>query len=261
MEQTIKILIADENQDFRLSCRDNLTRLGFKQIEFAVNGEDAVYKIEKWHPDVVIIDAWLSKLDCIQVIKSSKSRSFSTDKQPSFIVVSMVNNQNIFSEATEAGAKYCLVKPLNYASLKERIIRISSPYHLSDNNSEYRKTENSKNDMETQITKIIHQIGVPAHIKGYQYLRTAIMMTIEDNDIINSVTKILYPSVAQKYSTTSSRVERAIRHAIEVAWDRGDIDTLNSYFGYTIQNNRGKPTNSEFIAMIADNLRLKNKFS
>ena len=116
-------------------------------------------------------------------------------------------------------------------------------------------------DLETQVTDVIHKIGVPAHIKGYQYLRTAIMMTIEDNDLINSVTKILYPSVAKKYQTTSSRVERAIRHAIEVAWDRGDIDTLNSYFGYTIQNERGKPTNSEFIAMIADNMRLKNKIS
>ncbi|MBQ8908144.1 MAG: sporulation transcription factor Spo0A, partial [Clostridia bacterium] len=114
-------------------------------------------------------------------------------------------------------------------------------------------------DMESQVTKIIHQIGVPAHIKGYQYLRAAILMTIEDNEIINSVTKILYPSVAKKYATTTSRVERAIRHAIEVAWDRGDVDTLNAFFGYTIQNNRGKPTNSEFIAMIADNLRLKYK--
>ena len=114
-------------------------------------------------------------------------------------------------------------------------------------------------DLEAQVTKIIHQIGVPAHIKGYQYLRTAILMTIEDNEIINSVTKILYPSVAKKYATTTSRVERAIRHAIEVAWDRGDIDTLNSYFGYTIQNNRGKPTNSEFIAMIADRLTLERK--
>lgn len=111
------------------------------------------------------------------------------------------------------------------------------------------------------MTKVIHQIGVPAHIKGYQYLRTAIMMAIEDNDIINAVTKILYPSVAKRYRTTSSRVERAIRHAIEVAWDRGDIETLNAYFGYTIHNNRGKPTNSEFIAMIADNLRLSNKLS
>lgn len=118
-----------------------------------------------------------------------------------------------------------------------------------------------RNDIEAQVTSIIHKIGVPAHIKGYQYLRTAIMMTIENSDLINSVTKILYPTVAKKYQTTSSRVERAIRHAIEVAWDRGDLDTLNAYFGYTIQNERGKPTNSEFIAMIADNLRLKNKIS
>ena len=113
--------------------------------------------------------------------------------------------------------------------------------------------------MQTQVTKIIHQIGVPAHIKGYQYLRTAIIMTIDDNEVINSVTKVLYPTVAKKYQTTSSRVERAIRHAIEVAWDRGDLDVLNSIFGYTVQNTRGKPTNSEFIALIADNLRLQNK--
>ncbi|MBQ2718695.1 MAG: sporulation transcription factor Spo0A, partial [Clostridia bacterium] len=117
----------------------------------------------------------------------------------------------------------------------------------------------SDHEIETQVTRIIHEIGIPAHIKGYQYLRTAIIMTINDNEIINSVTKVLYPSVAKRYQTTTSRVERAIRHAIEVAWDRGDIDTLNSYFGYTIQNNRGKPTNSEFIAMIADNMRLKYK--
>ena len=114
-------------------------------------------------------------------------------------------------------------------------------------------------DLEKEVTDMIHSLGVPAHIKGYQYLRTAIMLTINDSDVINSVTKVLYPSVAKKYQTTTSRVERAIRHAIEVAWDRGDVDTLNSYFGYTIQNNRGKPTNSEFIAMIADNLRLKYK--
>ena len=116
-------------------------------------------------------------------------------------------------------------------------------------------------DLEKDVTDMIHEIGVPAHIKGYQYLRTAILLTVKDSDIINSVTKVLYPSVAKKYATTTSRVERAIRHAIEVAWDRGDVDTLNSYFGYTIQNNRGKPTNSEFIAMIADNLRLKYKLN
>ena len=257
MEQSIKLLIADENAEFRMSCRDNLLKQGFKHVETATNGEDAEIKIHQYRPDAVIIDAWLSKLDCIKVMNRVKDMQ----NPPAFIVVSIVNNSNVFAEAVENGAEYCLVKPLDYASLKERIIRVTAKTrHYSDKNSGVKSLPASA-DMETQITKIIHQIGVPAHIKGYQYLRTAIMMAIEDNNIINSVTKILYPSVAQKYSTTSSRVERAIRHAIEVAWDRGDIDTLNSYFGYTIQNNRGKPTNSEFIAMIADNLRLKNKFS
>ena len=255
MEQSIKILIADENADFRFSCKDSLSKMGFSRFETANNGEDAENKIRLFRPDVVIIDAWLSKLDCIKVINKVKDM----DNPPAFIVVSLVNNANIFAEAAEAGAEYCLVKPLDYMTLKERIIRITAKKSSNSDKASFKT--NTPADMETQITKIIHQIGVPAHIKGYQYLRTAIMMAIEDNNIINSVTKILYPSVAQKYSTTSSRVERAIRHAIEVAWDRGDIDTLNSYFGYTIQNNRGKPTNSEFIAMIADNLRLKNKFS
>ena len=149
----------------------------------------------------------------------------------------------------------CLMKPFDFSSLCEHIDTLYRQRSMSTDSP----SGTYEDDMETQVTKVIHQIGVPAHIKGYQYLRTAILMTISDNEIINSVTKILYPSVAKKYSTTTSRVERAIRHAIEVAWDRGDIDTLNSYFGYTIQNNRGKPTNSEFIAMIADNLRLKYK--
>lgn len=257
MEQSIKILIADESGEFRIGCKDNLAKLGFRQIETAINGEDAETKIRLYKPDVVIMDAWLSKVDCIKILNKLKGM----DNCPAFIVVSMVNNANVFAEAFEAGAEYCLVKPLDYHTLKERIVRISAKKRKTITQADGKTTVTASPDMETQITKIIHQIGVPAHIKGYQYLRTAIMMAIEDNNIINSVTKVLYPSVAQKYSTTSSRVERAIRHAIEVAWDRGDIDTLNSYFGYTIQNNRGKPTNSEFIAMIADNLRLKNKFS
>ncbi|MDD6799616.1 MAG: sporulation transcription factor Spo0A [Firmicutes bacterium] len=258
MEQNIKILIADENSEFRKSCRSSLAGLGYKQIEEAYNGEDALAKIEKLHPDIVIMDVWLSKLDSTQVIKRTGSLNLLPDAPPSFIVISVVNNLNMFAEATEAGAEYCMLRPIDYNKLNERILRICAN---RTSTSEKQRPASPQTDMETQVTKVIHQIGVPAHIKGYQYLRTAILMTIEDNDVINSVTKILYPSVAKKYSTTSSRVERAIRHAIEVAWDRGDLDTLNSYFGYTIQNNRGKPTNSEFIAMIADNLRLKNKFS
>ncbi len=140
--------------------------------------------------------------------------------------------------------------------LSDRMARLMG---MKEGRAISRRADLDTEDLETQITKVIHRIGVPAHIKGYRYLRTAIMMAVEDREIINTVTKVLYPTVAERYDTTPSRVERAIRHAIEVAWDRGDIDVLNSYFGYTIQNSRGKPTNSEFIAMISDNLRLKNK--
>ena len=170
------------------------------------------------------------------------------------------SNKNVFIQASEAGAELCLLKPVNLVILAEHIQSIAARRVQDIPAIALQETEKGP-DIESQVTQIIHQIGVPAHIKGYQYLRTAILLTVKDSDIINSVTKVLYPSVAKKYATTTSRVERAIRHAIEVAWDRGDVDTLNSYFGYTIQNNRGKPTNSEFIAMIADNLRLKYKLN
>ena len=252
-----KILIADENASQRQSLRETLARNGYRFIDEASNGEDALIKISRSHPDIVLIDVWLSKLDGIGVIRNSRSINFGSDMPPSFIVVSMVSNQNIFLEATNAGAEMCIMKPYDQLSLCNHIKDILLSRRKE--NIEVAANSGDEPDIETQVTKIIHQIGVPAHIKGYQYLRSAILLTIKDSDIINSVTKVLYPSVAKKYQTTTSRVERAIRHAIEVAWDRGDVDTLNSYFGYTIQNNRGKPTNSEFIAMIADNLRLKYK--
>ena len=254
MEINAKILIADENSQTRHSTKEALARKGYRYIEEAINGEEALIKISRNHPDVVIADIWLSKLDGIGLMRNCRGINFSPDAPPSFIMASMVSNQNVFVDATNAGASMCLMKPFDISSLSEHIDTLYRQRDMSGQGSSV-VTE----DMETQVTKVIHQIGVPAHIKGYQYLRTAILMTISDNDIINSVTKILYPSVAKKYQTTTSRVERAIRHAIEVAWDRGDVDTLNSYFGYTIQNNRGKPTNSEFIAMIADNMRLKYK--
>ncbi len=261
MENTIKILIADENSAQRQSLIADLRRAGYTSIEYAANGEDALQKIDRLHPDIAIIDIWLSKLDGIGVLRGSKNLNFGNDKAPAFIVVSMVSSQSVFMEATRAGADLCLLKPYNTESLCSHISSLCSARKGTQQMTQQitASTDSATPDIETQVTKIIHQIGVPAHIKGYQYLRTAILLTVKDSDIINSVTKILYPSVAKKYQTTTSRVERAIRHAIEVAWDRGDVDTLNSYFGYTIQNNRGKPTNSEFIAMIADNLRLQYK--
>ncbi len=259
MELTAKILIVDENEEQRRKCKDTLLKAGYRIVEEACDGEDAVMKIDRINPDVVILDIWLSKLDGIGVIRRVRQSWNGNCPPPDFIVVSLVANQHIFLEASNAGAALCMLKPYDANSLCEHVESIIESRNKNTAAPAANFESENQVDIEAQITKIIHQIGVPAHIKGYQYLRTAIMMTVRDNDIINSVTKILYPSVAKKYSTTTSRVERAIRHAIEVAWDRGDVDTLNSYFGYTIQNNRGKPTNSEFIAMIADNLRLANK--
>ncbi len=250
MEQNIKILIADENESDRRRLADGLRRSGFHRIEEAQNGEDVITRISGGTYDIVIADVWLSKLDGIGVLRQSRAIDFGAALPPLFIITSSLSNQNIFVEAMNAGAALCLLKPIDPASLAEHLLSLSR-----DRSAREERTP----DIETQVTKIIHQIGVPAHIKGYQYLRTAILLTVRDSDVINSVTKVLYPTVAKKYQTTTSRVERAIRHAIEVAWDRGDVETLNSYFGYTIQNDRGKPTNSEFIAMIADNLRLKYK--
>ena len=254
MENKVKILICDENNEERTRLIEILERGGFSTCVEAKNGEEAINLISKNSYDAVIVDLWICGLDGIGIIRTA--RAMSLEKMPIFVLMSPINKQSILLEATEAGADLCIPKPFDPSSL---VLHISSMIK-SKTKSENTAGDMRAADLEAQVTKIIHQIGVPAHIKGYQYLRTAILMTIEDNEIINSVTKILYPAVAKKYQTTTSRVERAIRHAIEVAWDRGDVDTLNSYFGYTIQNTRGKPTNSEFIAMIADNLRLKYKY-
>ena len=260
MDHNTKILICDENAIQRHTLSDKLRSAGYCNTDGASNGEEALDKIGRWHPDIVISDIWLSKLDGIGVLRQAKKMSYIPDAAPSFIILSMVSNPNLFVEASNAGAEVCLMKPYDFDNMLGHIEMLVKK-RSSNMSAEETAMDKLPSDMESHITKIIHQIGVPAHIKGYQYLRTAILMTVRDSDVINSVTKVLYPSVAKKYQTTTSRVERAIRHAIEVAWDRGDIDTLNSYFGYTIQNNRGKPTNSEFIAMIADNLRLKYKLN
>lgn len=253
MDTNAKILLCDENVDERKRTAEFLIKSGLRNIEEICNGETAIERLMNESFDVCIVDLWMSGIDGIGIIRTVCASQLKN--KPSFILMSPINKQNILIEASEAGADICMLKPFDNSSL---VAHIDSLLRMRSKRTDV-SSFSSYNDMEAQVTKIIHQIGVPAHIKGYQYLRTAILMTIEDNDIINSVTKVLYPTVAKKYQTTTSRVERAIRHAIEVAWDRGDIDTLNSYFGYTIQNSRGKPTNSEFIAMIADNLRLKYK--
>lgn len=250
MEKTVKILICDENTEERKKIADAIVKSGGRRPDETADGDEAIELMRRARYDVVICDLWIPGIDGIGIIKTATAAYPDTH----FILLSPVNKHGILIEATEAGADICLLKPFSESSLISHIDALTRV-------KEKDELAAARPDIESQVTKIIHQIGVPAHIKGYQYLRSAILMTIDDNEVINSVTKILYPTVAKKYKTTTSRVERAIRHAIEVAWDRGDVDTLNSYFGYTIQNTRGKPTNSEFIAMIADNLRLKYKYS
>lgn len=252
--QKKKVLIADTNSDFRKALKECLIKNGYESVRECNDGAEAVRLAESFYPDAVVLDLLLPSKDGIEVI--NKIKSIKSPESVVFIVVASVCNPDMLGEAMSAGADYCMLKPCDYSNV---VSKISKAFAKGLNPQMQKSIDGHNTDMETQITKIIHQIGVPAHIKGYQYLRCAIMMTIENADLINSITKELYPSVAKAFGTTSSRVERAIRHAIEVAWDRGDVDVINSYFGYTVQSTRGKPTNSEFIALISDNLRLKNK--
>lgn len=246
-----KVIIAECTPEARKLLAEGLKKQGIDIVAEATDGQDAYLKAVRLKPTVVVCDLFLPRMDGLQLISETK-RSLGA-VCPSFVVLSAINNEALFGECLDEGAAYCMLKPVEVSVLAERIKRLQKRGNAAHGRD--------GGDLEAQVTKIIHQIGVPAHIKGYQYLRTAILMAVEDAGVINAVTKVLYPTVAKQYKTTSSRVERAIRHAIEVAWDRGDVDVLNSFFGYTVQNSRGKPTNSEFIAMIADNLRLKNKLA
>ncbi len=256
MEKKLKIVIADDSTELGQSCAKAFNAYGMQAVLCEKDGKALLKKIKSEKPDVVLADVFMPNLDILGVLGAIKELDFK-DK-PMVMAMSSFDNQRLEKEALDAGAEYYFLKPFDINTIAQRIIQLSgwknevSPLVIKNNVV-------TDPQLELMVTDIIHQIGVPAHIKGYHYLREAILLSIKNSEIVNSVTKLLYPTVAKTYSTTASRVERAIRHAIEVAWDRGDIDVLNSYFGYTIQNDRGKPTNSEFIAMISDKLRLRLK--
>jgi two-component system response regulator (stage 0 sporulation protein A) len=249
MENKIKLLLTEEPNEFDEETIRYLSTKNFSVYYSAKDGEDLLNKITEIQPDVVLFDLFLTRLDGISVMRRVRQNEGAV---PLFIAFSTFRSALLEQEAMNNGASYFVLKPYNIKDLAENIKML-----INTKNTVATSGVNSNINIEMKITEILHQIGVPAHIKGYHYLRDSILMSIEKPEIINAVTKELYPSVAMKYETTSSRVERAIRHAIEVAWDRGDVDVLNSYFGYTIHNSRGKPTNSEFIAMISDKLRLQ----
>lgn len=246
MEKKIRILLADGSEEFRMHLESVLRENGdFEVLGAADNGNAAWELIRKEMPDVVVMDTVLPELDGVALLQRMRS----LPKVPQVVVTSAFCGSRMVGQAMELGAYCFLAKPVNEQSLLEHIRRCVAA----------EETEETSPALEGSVTAIIHEIGVPAHIKGYQYLREAIIIAVNDMDVINAVTKVLYPEVAKRFGTTPSRVERAIRHAIEVAWDRGDLETLQKYFGYTVNSAKGKPTNSEFIAMIADRLNLQMK--
>ncbi len=253
MENSLKVMLVAEGNDFGKNCAEVLQDLGFEVRLQKKDGAEVIRNFRLEQPDVLVLDAFMQNVDALGVLKELKGSNKPTDAL--IMVISAVDNQRFEQEILANGADYYFLKPFDVNMLAQRIVQMTS---WKQNGG---SAASSKKDLQVIVSDIMHQIGVPAHIKGYQYLREAIILSIDDGEMMGSVTKLLYPTVAKKFSTTPSRVERAIRHAIEVAWDRGDVDVLSSYFGYTIQSSRGKPTNSEFIAMISDKLRLSLKIS
>lgn len=265
MKEKIKILIADDNIEYSSNLSSHLNEESdMEVIHICRDGQEALDKIKELKPDILLLDVIMPHVDGIGVLESLHENHISI---PITIMLSAVGQDLITSQAINLGAKYYILKPFEIDVLIKRIRELTTMPQTnqiqipSNIKNQYitTNTTNVTSNLEIMVTNVIHEIGVPAHIKGYQYLRDGIMMVVDDIEIINQITKQLYPDLAKKYKTTPSRVERAIRHAIEVAWGRGQLDTVNSIFGYTISSNKGKPTNSEFIAMIADKLRLELK--
>jgi two-component system response regulator (stage 0 sporulation protein A) len=269
-EAKINVIIADDNKEFCNILSDYLlNQRDIMVTGIANDGVEALKLVEEKKPDLIILDIIMPHLDGLGVLE--KLNSIDITPMPRVIVLSAVGQDKITQRAINLGADYYVVKPFDMDVFTKRIRQM---FNNTISSEEVRRpvvmpetyspekislVKNEPADLEQEITDIIHEIGVPAHIKGYMYLREAITMVVNDMELLSAVTKELYPSIAKKYNTTASRVERAIRHAIEVAWSRGQVETINNIFGYTINNGKGKPTNSEFIAMVADKLRLKNR--
>lgn len=262
--ERLNVAIADDNERILQLLGDILGNdEEINVVGKAKNGEEAFEIIKNEQPDVMLLDIIMPKIDGLTVMEKV-NKDASIKKHPAFIVMSAIGQETITDDAFNLGASYYIMKPFDNEMVLNRIKHIKGTMgrKLHDTrkiNAYESKNEYIERNLESDVTNIIHEIGIPAHIKGYQFLRDAIIMSVNDMDMLNSITKILYPTIAKKHQTTSSRVERAIRHAIEVAWSRGRIDTIDELFGYTINTGKGKPTNSEFIALIADKIRLEYK--
>lgn len=262
MDGKLSVVVADDNERILSLLSDLLSSdEEINVVGTAANGQEAYEMIRKEKPDVVLLDIIMPKLDGLSVMEKINKDS-TLDKHPAFVVMSAVGQETITEDAFSLGANYFIMKPFDHESLMCRMKQLRAPRHIIVNQAKgsammAKLPEMTERDLEVVVTEFIHEVGVPAHIKGYQYLRDAIIMTVNDSEMLGAITKILYPEIAKKHKTTSSRVERAIRHAIEVAWSRGRLETIEEMFGYTINSGKGKPTNSEFIALISDKIRLQ----
>ncbi|WP_079708549.1 sporulation transcription factor Spo0A [Paraliobacillus ryukyuensis] len=261
MVEKIKVCLVDDNRELVELMEDYFeTESDIEVVGTAYNGKESLEIIEEKEPDVIILDIIMPHMDGLAVL--GKIKQMELKKKPNVIMLTAFGQEEVTKNAVNLGASYFILKPFDLDNLADQIRQVYG-MPVSDSRPLKQKStkENEKFDLETSITHIIHEIGVPAHIKGYMYLREAITMVYNDIELLGSITKVLYPDIAKKFNTTASRVERAIRHAIEVAWSRGNIESISSLFGYTVNVSKAKPTNSEFIAMVADRLRLEHKAS
>jgi len=270
--ERIKVFVADDNYDFNAVLREYINRQeDMEVVGNALDGAEALEKIIATKPDIAVLDLIMPNLDGMSVLERlSAEYDAENSKRPIFLILTALSHDNVVQKAIELGADYYIVKPFDMSALASRIRQMNKRDAKSQSASISRMLmqlppeEDHAADMvpiERRVTSILHDIGVPAHIRGYNYMREAIIMAVNDSEVLNYITKELYPAIAKKCNTTSSRVERAIRHAIEVAWSRGQIDSIDALFGYTVSKHKGKPTNSEFIALIADKLRLESRIS
>ncbi|WP_243290194.1 sporulation transcription factor Spo0A [Bacillus sp. FJAT-47783] len=257
----IKVCIVDDNKELVALLEEYLSSLDdMEVVGVAHNGQDCLKLLPEKKPDVLLLDIIMPHLDGLAVLE--KMRELDIPNKLNVIMLTAFGQEDVTKKAVDLGAAYFILKPFDMESLANHIRQVSgkaSP--IMNRSKQLSQPEEKTANLDAMITSIIHEIGVPAHIKGYQYLREAISMVYKDIELLGSITKVLYPDIAKKYNTTASRVERAIRHAIEVAWSRGNIESISNLFGYTVSMSKAKPTNSEFIAMVADKLRLEHKAS
>lgn len=256
----IKVCLVDDNQELVRVMEDYFeSQQDIEVVGTAYNGKDSLDLFTETNPDVVILDIIMPHMDGLAVL--GRMRDLKLEKQPRVIMLTAFGQEDVMKKAVDFGASYFILKPFDLDYLADQVRQVFGQPKVTRKTAKHADHKQNKFDLEASITNIIHEVGVPAHIKGYMYLREAITMIFNNVELLGSITKVLYPDIAKKFNTTPSRVERAIRHAIEVAWSRGNIDSISDLFGYTVSSTRAKPTNSEFIAMVADHLRLEYRAS